>query len=156
MWTYTGDPTASPKDEVRFLIGDTNSGSPQLQDAEIIYYITMVYGGLAYAPRIGNFLPAALAADSLAIKYAGMADKSVGDLHISHGQLFKNFQQMAARLRGRATNALVPIYSGGQSWAEKVSNYANRDIIPPAAIVDGMNFVTPTRTFGRSDDPSGR
>jgi len=38
-WTYSGDPTSSPKDELRFLIGDTNSVEPIMQDEELQYLI---------------------------------------------------------------------------------------------------------------------
>jgi hypothetical protein len=145
FWSYTGDPRSSPKDEVRFLINDTDVNNQKLSDGEIIYNIDFVYSCLQWAPQKGRFpgnlLAAAYCADALAAKYAGMADKNVGDLRIAYGQLFKNFQQLAVRLRARATNALVPPWSGGQRWSEKRANYANRDIIQPAWIVNGMNYV---------------
>jgi hypothetical protein len=154
-WTYTGDPTTSPKDEVRFLIGDTNFSDQELQDAEIIYCIDLVYGDMTNAPKIGNFLPAAYAADNLASHYARMADKSVGDLHISNSNRFKQFQALAQRLRARATNAMVPIYVGGELYGEKKANYANPDIIPTAARIDGMDYILPKSEMATpEDDPS--
>lgn len=38
-FSYSGDPSASSLDEARFLIGDTNSDSPIMQDEEIQYII---------------------------------------------------------------------------------------------------------------------
>lgn len=38
-WTYSGDPTASLLDECRFLIGDTDTNAPIMQDEEIQYLI---------------------------------------------------------------------------------------------------------------------
>ena len=38
-WTYTGNPSSSPKDMYRFIIGDTLSDEPILQDEEILYVI---------------------------------------------------------------------------------------------------------------------
>lgn len=38
-WTYSGDPSSSELDECRFLIGDTNSAEPIMQDEEIQYLI---------------------------------------------------------------------------------------------------------------------
>lgn len=38
-WTYTGDPTTSPKDEYRFIIGDTDENEPILQDGEVLYVL---------------------------------------------------------------------------------------------------------------------
>jgi hypothetical protein len=154
-WTYSGDPTTSPKDEVRFLINDTNPGNPQLQDAEIRYLLAMVYGKPENAPPMGNFFPASLAADNLAAKYAGQADKSVGDLHISYSNLFKQFQLLAQRLRARATNWLIPPYSGGQSWGEKKSTYSNPDLIEPAIKIDGMTYIRGPRGVSTpANDPS--
>jgi hypothetical protein len=154
-WTYSGDPTASPKDEVRYLIGDTEPDSQELSDAEINYGIIAVYGSVANAPPIGNLLPAAYAADNLASKYARYADKSVGDLHIAYGNRFKQFQELAQRLRARATNAMIPIYIGGELWSEKKSNYDNPDIIPTAARIDGMDYVVPKSQIATpEDDPS--
>ena len=34
-WSYSGDPTASPVDRYRFLIGDTDPDAPIMQDEEI-------------------------------------------------------------------------------------------------------------------------
>ena len=153
-WSYSGDPTSSPKDEVRFLIGDTRANYPMMSDEEIIYCITLVYGSLEAAPAQGNFLPAAYAADNLATKYAGMADKSVGDLHISYSNQFRQYQQLAQRLRARATNWLIPIYSGGQFHSEKTANYSDPDRATVAIKVDGMDYVTPdNRLKGPEDTP---
>jgi hypothetical protein len=154
-WTYSGDPLTSPKDEVRFLISDTNPADPLLQDAEIRYQIALVYGSVDNAPAIGNYLPAAFAADGIAARYARQADKSVGDLHISHSNQFKQFQLLAQRLRARATNALVPPYSGGQSWGEKKSTYSNPDLIEPAIKIEGMTYVRGPRGVNNpANDPS--
>lgn len=40
-FSYSGDPSASELDAARFLIGDTNSDSPIMQDEEIQYIIDM-------------------------------------------------------------------------------------------------------------------
>ena len=38
-FTYSGDPSSSPLDECRFLLGDTNKDAPILQDEELLYII---------------------------------------------------------------------------------------------------------------------
>lgn len=38
-WNYSGNPNESKKDEIRFLVGDTNENEPILQDEEIQYLI---------------------------------------------------------------------------------------------------------------------
>jgi len=39
-WNYSGNPASSELDELRFIIGDTNSAEPIMQDEEIQYLIT--------------------------------------------------------------------------------------------------------------------
>jgi len=41
-WTYSGDPSQSALDTVRFLIGDTDSTEMLLQNEEILYVLTTV------------------------------------------------------------------------------------------------------------------
>lgn len=43
-FSYSGDPSKSELDAARFLIGDTNSSAPIMQDEEIKYIID-TYGG---------------------------------------------------------------------------------------------------------------
>jgi hypothetical protein len=38
-WNYSGNPASSPKDELRFIIGDTNQAEPIMQDEELDYLI---------------------------------------------------------------------------------------------------------------------
>lgn len=38
-WTYSGDPASSEKDRYRFLVGDTISSEPVLQDGEVQFII---------------------------------------------------------------------------------------------------------------------
>lgn len=38
-WSYSSNPAASPVDEARFIIGDTNELAPIMQDEEIQYII---------------------------------------------------------------------------------------------------------------------
>jgi len=154
-YTYTGDPTTSPKDEVRFLSGDVDMQNPELTDAEVIYCICQVYGSMANAPAMGNYLPAAYAADNIASKYARMSDKSVGDLHISYSNRFQQFQQMAQRLRARATNAIIPPWAGGELYSQKAVNTHDKNVVGTAVVVDGMDYVAPDkRLIGPGDDPS--
>ena len=39
-WSYSGDPSNSPLDRYRFLLGDTNPESPLMQDEEINFLAT--------------------------------------------------------------------------------------------------------------------
>ena len=141
-WSYSGNPLSSPKDEVRFLIGDTNSAAPEIQDEEINYVLTLTYGTVtAQWPATGNYLPAARCVDSILGKYATLTDKAVGDLHISYGQRLKNFQALSTKLRSRAALAGVPVYAGGTSLSEKIALASNPDRVGTAVVVDGMSYT---------------
>ena len=139
--TYSGDPMSSPTDEVRFLVGDTDTTNFQLSDAEINYCLTLVYGVSPPAvwPATGNYLPAAYAADGIIAKLKNLVDQSVGDLHISYSKSQAQFQQVANRMRSRAAIAGVPVYVGGLSLAAKLAQYKNRDLLGVATRVDGMD-----------------
>ena len=67
-WTYGGDPSASAKDAVRFLVGDTDSTDQLLQDGEITYLLSQYNN----AP-----LNAAIrACETIMAKFARMADET--------------------------------------------------------------------------------
>lgn len=142
--TYSGDPTSSPKDEVRFLVGDTGEldGNFELSDPEINYQFKVINGNAA-PPAQGNFLAAAYCADALVARYKKAADKAVGDLHIAYSNLLKNFQAIASRLRARAAIAAAPMYVGGLSIAQKQAIRADPDLISTAVEVDGMDYAAP-------------
>jgi hypothetical protein len=99
-WTYSGDPAANDKDEVRFLIGDTNVDDQLMSDEELNYLIAVeVDAGSSYS----NYGAAAAACDVLAAKYAKLIDKSVGSLSISYSQKYQHFIEIARHLRERAS-----------------------------------------------------
>lgn len=103
-FTYGGDPSANNRDKVRFLIGDTDSTNPLLQDAEILFLFNE-WNSNAY-------IAAAHACDSLAAKFAGKADnsKSVGDLSIStqFGQQADRYRSLGAQLLAQASQITPP------------------------------------------------
>jgi tRNA(Phe) wybutosine-synthesizing methylase Tyw3 len=73
-WTYTGDPSASKQDEVRFLLGDIKHTEQSLSDEEIMYLLS-VNSDDAY-------MAASEAAGRMAVRYLGLSatTKKVGDL----------------------------------------------------------------------------
>ena len=100
-WTYSGDPSASSLDAVRFLIGDTDTTNQLLQNAEITFLYSQ-WNSNAY-------LAAAHACDALYSKFAAKSDysRSVGDLSIStqFGQQADRYRALGAQLL--AQNALA-------------------------------------------------
>ena len=148
MWSYNFDPSASPLDEVRFLIGDTNADAPQLQDEEIQYNLARVCGSNPLAG--GNLLAAAYCVDALAAKYSRAVDKSVGTLRLSYGMRVKQYQDLARQLRTRATLGMVKPYVGGVSLSDKKALTQDPNHVGTAVAVDGMNHENPLSS-GTSD-----
>lgn len=155
--TYSGDPLSSPTDEVRFLVGDTDPDSFYLSDSEVNYCLVLVYGVSppAVFPPIGNYLPAAYAADAIIAKLKMLVSESVGDLRVSYTDAQKQFATVANRMRSRAAIAGVPTFSGGLSRAQKAAQYQNRDLLGTAVRVDGMDNTDTTNTGNANNGENG-
>lgn len=101
-FTYV-DPTSGDRDKVRFLIQDTDSTDPHLQDAEVNYLIS-VWGNV--------YAAAAYAAETIAAKYAHKTNysRSIGDLSISesYATSAQEFRELANRLRAQELDLFPP------------------------------------------------
>ncbi len=75
-WTYSGNPGASPLDEVRFLIQDTDTNNQLLQNEEITYLITSYEDPYSAAVAAVSALIGRLASLS-------SESKKVGDLSLT-------------------------------------------------------------------------
>lgn len=92
-YTYSGDPGASSRDELRFLIADTDDPGI-LTDVELDYLLAKwlpVYGSVTYT--------AAVAAAGLARKFAGVTDVSADGVSVSLAGLSTQYVAMAQGLR---------------------------------------------------------
>jgi hypothetical protein len=141
-WTYSGDPTSSAKDEVRYLTGDTDVTKPwTLQDAEIQYSIGLYSSN---PPVIGhNFYAAAMSAERILgkLRRDGVSAKSVGDLHISYLSELALVQGTIKALWRSANLQGVPVTMGGQSLTDKAAQDADPDRVRPALTIGGMNKI---------------
>lgn len=123
-WTYAGDPSNSTLEEVRFLIGDTDTTDQQLSDEEINYLI---------AKHITAYATAIHACLALVAKYSRKVDKSVGDLRIGYSKLRDHYASLAKSLRVQAVaveGAATP-YAGGLSEDDKDSYEEDTDRVQP-------------------------
>ncbi len=123
-WSYSKDPSANNKDHVRFLIGDTDSESEQLSDAEVNH--TLTESGSSVYPA------AILCVDSLLAKYTRLVDKSIGDLKISFSQRVEHYKALRATLRNRLGIRAAAPYAGGISISDKNSVELDTDRTKPA------------------------
>jgi hypothetical protein len=93
-FSYSGDPSASDLDEVRFLISDTNEAEPLLSDEEIAYVIA------TWNPLYGsNTLTAAVCCEIVAGKFAGSISVSADGVSVALSELQGKYEQLAASLR---------------------------------------------------------
>lgn len=121
-WSYSGNPKSSARDELRFLIGDTDTCDQLLQDEELTYLLDQTGSALSAAIR---------AAENLAAKFSRMVDESVGRISIKLSQRAEQYRALAADLRRRATTEASP-YAGGISIVDRDRQDADTDRAPPA------------------------
>lgn len=123
MWTYSGDPSASAKDAVRFTIGDTDCRDQILSDKEIEYLLGQ------YCQSV---LQASIRAAEMAMaKYSRMIDESVGSVRLSFSQKSKGFQVMINQLRQRLAIEGITPFAGGISKTQKAQQILDPDRVEP-------------------------
>ncbi len=122
-WTYSGDPSSTNRDAVRFLVGDTDNTDQLVTDEEIAY---------ALAQEGNAYNAAARMARGLASKFARHPDQSLGDLSISYSQRYKHFTELAKKLETEGSSRRGVPYAGGISKADKDTVSADSDRIQPA------------------------
>ena len=127
-WTYSGNPSSSANDAIRFLIGDTDSTDPLLSNEEIAWVNTEASG----TPTALNALYDAAYRCCIAIAstFTRFSDKSLGDLSVSYSQRAGAYREQALRMKALATrNGMVPIpYAGGISISDKEIDEENSDL----------------------------
>lgn len=127
-WTYTNNPSGVQRDEVRFLLGDTDVTDQLVTDEEIAYLISVR----------GSSLGAAIGAcEALEARYAREADQRVGFLSLSASQKAAGFRALALTLRRRQTVTAIP-YAGGITVTDKQAQELDTDRVLPAFSRDMM------------------
>lgn len=130
-WTYSGDPTSSARDQLRYRIGDTDQSSPLLSDEELDFELAEVSGSVARA--------APSAAEEILSRFARQVDKSVGDLRISASQRHAQYARTVAKLKKSLRRGAAP-WAGGISVSDKESRAADTDSVEPAFSRDLHSF----------------
>jgi len=125
-WTYSGNPSLTTRDAVRFLVGDTDNVNQLVTDEEIAY---------ALAQEGSAYIAAALIARGLAGKFSKYVDQSVGDLSISYSQRVTQYNDLAKRLEAQGSSSLGIPFAGGISQADKTTREEDTDRVPTAAKV---------------------
>jgi len=131
-WSYSGDPAASTKDAVRFLVGDTDDRERLCADEEIAYALSA--GGSTQAA-------AAIVCQSIASRFAREPDTTInapgGVSHtIGYSQRARTYQALADRYQSSTAESAAP-YCGGISRSDKELRIDDDDRVAPG-FVTGM------------------
>lgn len=131
-WTYSGNPSAGSRDEVRFLVGQTSTNDPVLVgDEEITYAVGQTPN--AYAAAV-------LVAETMQLRLAGtdLQSLTIGNLSETYGDRSARLQATLSALRRQASlRGVVPV-AGGVLLADKLAR--ERDIaLTPHAFALGMD-----------------
>jgi len=133
-FSYSGDPSSSDKDAVRFEIGDTVASAPIFQDAEVVWAILAETGLTAGQPTTLDtadvYRSSARCFEILAGRMAAQADSTVGSLKLQYSKSAQNAANRAKQLRDRAIGMNAP-YAGGQSISEKEGFRQDGDLPVP-------------------------
>jgi hypothetical protein len=93
-WTYSGDPSASELDQVRFYCQDVDE-TRQLVTNEEIAFLLEEWRDAKDSP----LYVAAVVAEAIAAKFVGEVDVSADGVSVSQGSLFERYNALAASLR---------------------------------------------------------
>lgn len=136
-WSYSGNPASSALDQVRFLVGDTDTTDQLLLDAEITSLIT---------EYPNPYLAGAACCEQLAAKFSREVNKSIGHLSVSAGERAKAYLVLAKTLRKRSrAKGLVP-YIGGRSQSDKIADAQDADAVQPNFRI-GQDDLPPVNPF---------
>lgn len=97
-WSYSGDPSASPQDEVRFYLGDVDASRPLLTDEAIAFEISRKQALYSSLHPIAADL-----AERIAASAASYVATSGDGVSISADQLQQKFTALAQSLRDEYT-----------------------------------------------------
>ena len=127
-WSYTGNPSDSAKDAIRFLIGDTDTTDQLLSNEEIAWTNLEASGTTTGTNAL--YEAAYRACIIIASSFTRFADKSLGDLSVSYSQRAGAYREQALRMKALASRSnSVPIpYAGGILISDKEIDQENSDI----------------------------
>lgn len=123
-WSYTGNPGASAKDQVRFLLGDTDECDQLLQDGEITWLLSQYNNAPMNAAIRG--------CEVLMMKFGRLVDESVGSVRMSYSQRVGAFTKLQVMLRNRLATEDCSWFAGGISVSQVQTVDANADRVRPS------------------------
>lgn len=98
-WTYSGNPSDSDLDTVRWLVGDTDDTNQIVQDEEIEHEL---------AEQKNVYAAASTVCEAIAAKFAGDVDFDYGHIAENASQAREAYEARAERLRTIASSLMAP------------------------------------------------
>jgi hypothetical protein len=121
-WTYSCDPANNQRDQVRFLVGDTDVNNQIVEDEEILW-------ALSVQPSV--WLASAIICESVASKYNNSVDEKVGDLSRGGSKIPEHWLARAKWLRNLAATNSLPFF-GGLTVSGKKTLAEDTDAVQPS------------------------
>lgn len=145
-WSYSGDPESSPKDYVRFLIGDTESCEPLLSDQEIQTFLSLYNNGV--------IMSAMRCCETIAAKFSRRVSEAVGQVRMEFQQAAKAYRDMALDLRRRIAVEDCTPFAGAIYRTQKQQAAQNQALVRPDFTKQMMqnNQLAPFTTIGQETD----
>lgn len=122
-WSYSGNPKASNKDAVRFLVGDTNEESPLVQDEEILWALSENRNLYSAASEVALSIAAYFATQATSVKIG----KSISEESTSRA---KDYRTLAKDLQSKAARKQSLEVFCGSAVEEKLSTGIHDFIAP--------------------------
>jgi hypothetical protein len=135
-WNYNvADLGTNQKDQIRFLIGDTNTNDQQLQDEELQFSLTI---------RSSIWGAAATCCESISANLSRKADTTTGELRTLYSSLSRAYhaRSMAYESKSVEMGGALP-FAGGISIAQKILAETDPDRVQPAfsrGLQDNLNY----------------
>lgn len=117
-WTYSGNPSSTARDAVRFLIGDTDTTDQLITDEEISYLVS-IHGN---THRV-----ASEACRAIAAKFARLMNRSIGGLAADFSAKYRQYLELADNLLSKDEVIPVSPFISGFSRSAKEAEELDTD-----------------------------
>lgn len=138
-WSYVPGTLATvQKDQVRYLIGDTNPAQPHLQDEEIRLALALtgsLYGAAANAAR------------AIQAQLSSLVDQQAGSSKLFYSQAAKAYAALALRYDQKVALTVMP-YAGGISLSDIQLAELDADRVQPQFAIGFMDAMLPVPPVG--------
>jgi len=109
-WSYSGNPSNSTQDAVRFLVGDTDTNDQLISNEEIAYFVSEFNNARRSASE---------AARAIAAKYARLMNRSIGGLSADFSAKYRQYLELADSLLSKEEMKPVALFISGYTKSAK-------------------------------------